>query len=76
MSAEILKMHQFNHPNVMRLIGVCWTPSDHDTRSSDPCIVMPFMANGSLLDYLRKEADSLFVETEQDPKVSEIIANH
>lgn len=62
-------MYQFDHPNVMQLIGVCLAPSD---QGSGPCIVMPFMAKGSLLDHLRKEADNLCVESEEDLKVSEV----
>lgn len=69
-TAEIMKMHQFDHPNVMQLIGVCLAPSD---QGNGPCIVMPFMAKGSLLDYLRKEADNLFVESEDDFNVSEVL---
>ena len=69
-SAEILKMYKFRHPNVMPLIGVCMGPSDGDSSATGPCIVMPFMAKGSLLDYLRKEAENLFVESEQDNNVS------
>ena len=66
-----MKMHQFDHPNVMQLIGVCLAPSD---QGNGPCIVMPFMAKGSLLDHLRKEADNLFVESEEDFRVSELVS--
>ena len=65
-SAEILKMSRFDHPNVMQLIGVCVAPSAHGDNGTGPCIVMPFMAKGSLLDFLRKEADNLCVESEGD----------
>jgi serine/threonine protein kinase len=68
-SAEILKMQKFDHPNVMPLIGVCVGPSSNDSGASGPCIVMPFMAKGSLLDRLRKEADNLFVKNEDDDNV-------
>lgn len=69
-SAEILKMKKFDHPNVMPLIGVCMGPSDSD--ASGPCIVMPFMAKGSLLDYLRKEGENLFAESEEDKNAFEV----
>lgn len=46
---ESEKMKKFNHPNVMNLIGVCIEVG------KQPFIVMPFMANGSLLAYLKKE---------------------
>jgi len=46
-------MQSFKHPNVMSLIGVC------ENFCGGPAIVMPFMANGSVLDYLRRERKSL-----------------
>ncbi len=69
-SAEILKMRNFDHPNVMKLIGVCVVPSDQDIHATGPCMVMPFMAKGSLLDNLRKDADNLITINVDDPKVS------
>ena len=66
-------MHRFQHPNVMSLIGVCMGPSDEDS-SAGPCIVMPFMAKGSLLDYLRKEADNLFAESEDASNVCRVVS--
>ena len=50
---EVLKMVSFKHPNVMTLIGVC------ENLSGGPAIVMPYMANGSVLDYLRRERRNL-----------------
>ena len=46
---EILKMKDFSHSNILTLMGVAL-----DSRRC-PCIVMPFMSNGSLVDYLRKD---------------------
>ena len=46
---ESLKMSRFKHAHVMGLIGVCLDAG------SAPYIVMPYMANGSLLKYLRRE---------------------
>jgi len=57
---ESVKMKQFNHPNVMSLIGVC---TDADPA---PYIIMPFMANGSLLTYLRKERLNLLLNETAD----------
>ena len=48
-------MMDFQHPNVMSLIGVCLDAGPGVS------IVMPFMANGSLLDYLKKERASLYL---------------
>ena len=63
---EIIKMSHFNHPNVMTLIGVCVAPSEQGNSSVGPSIVMPYMAQGSLLDYLRKEADNLIAVNEDE----------
>ena len=55
MLAEITKMKDLHHPNVMSLIGVCLDAGPGVS------IVMPFMANGSLLDYLKKERDKIYL---------------
>ena len=52
---ESLKMKTFHHPNVLHLIGVCI-----DTGAA-PYLVMPYMLNGSLLSYLRKERPKLTI---------------
>ena len=57
---ESVKMKQFDHPNVMNLIGVCINAGPA------PYIVMPFMANGSLLSYLRKERSNLLLDETAD----------
>ena len=57
-------MSRFKHTHVMGLIGVCLDAG------SAPYIVMPYMANGSLLDYLRKERSKLVVKQENDDEVS------
>jgi serine/threonine protein kinase len=70
---EIVKMSQFDHPNVMKLLGVCVAPAEEGGGSVGPSIVMPFMAKGSLLDFLRKESESLFATN--DEEVSRYHAN-
>ena len=55
MLKECSKMYNFNHPNVLTLRGVCL---DGGTA---PYIIMPFMANGSLLAYLKKNRETLVV---------------
>ena len=58
---ESLKMSSFDHPNVLSLIGVCLD------LGQAPHIVMPFMARGSLLSYLKKERPILTIaETSDD----------
>ena len=55
MTSEITKMKDLHHPNVMSLIGVCLDAGPGVS------IVMPFMANGSLLDYLKKDRDKVYL---------------
>ena len=57
---EIMKMSRFKHSHVMGLIGVCL-----DTGSA-PYIIMPYMANGSLLKYLKKERTNIVIYGEMD----------
>ena len=64
---ESVKMKQFKHPNVMNLIGVCMDAGPA------PYIVMPFMANGSLLSYLRKERPNLILDKTTDEDSVRII---
>ena len=60
MTDEILKMKHFDHPNVMTLIGVCVSIG------GGPAIIMPFMENGSLLSYLRKDKKNITTSDDQD----------
>lgn len=62
MMEESLKMKDLSHPNILGLIGICIE------RGTAPYIVMPFMANGSLLSYLKQERNSLTIANgaEQD----------
>ena len=53
-------MSRFKHPHLMCLIGVCLDVG------SAPFIIMPFMANGSLLQYLKHERQSIVLQHETD----------
>ena len=64
-----MKMKQFKHPNVMNLIGVCMDAGPA------PYIVMPFMANGSLLSYLRKERPNLLLDENVDEDLVRMVLN-
>ena len=57
---EIVKMKDFTHYHVMSLIGVCLDTS--------LAIVMPYMANGSVLDYLKGEKKTLLLSEEAEPE--------
>ena len=61
-------MYQFDHPNVLKLTGVCLDGGPA------PYIIMPFMINGSLLSHLKQRREELIVDmgcTDQDDAVSE-----
>ena len=49
-------MYEFDHPNVLKLLGVCMDGGPA------PLIIMPFMANGSLKAYLTKERKNLLLD--------------
>ena len=53
---ESIKMYRFNHVNVLNLLGVC-LDSGHS-----PYIVLPYMKNGSLLNWLRRERSRIVLE--------------
>ena len=52
---ECSKMNNFSHSNVLTLRGVCLDGG------TVPYLIMPFMANGSLLAYLKKNRETLIV---------------
>ena len=60
---EIYQMKNFNHLNVMKLIGVYKATG---MSGGAPSIIMPYMARGSLLSYLRKERDQLMPGADAD----------
>ena len=51
---EVSIMISFRHPNVMSLIGLCL---DGET----PLLIMPFMAKGSVLEYVRHNREILYI---------------
>lgn len=53
-------MSRFKHAHVMGLIGACV-----DTGAT-PLIIMPYMENGSLLKYLKKERQNIIVSKDND----------
>ena len=53
MVKESLKMEGVEHPHVLNIIGVCVDAGPA------PYIIMPFMSNGSLLAYIKKEYNDL-----------------
>ena len=65
---EVTTMLSFDHPNVMSLIGLCL-----DT--GVPLIIMPFMANGSILTYVKSHKKELHYPTNEDENI-EVIYNN
>ena len=61
MMNEILKMQFFDHPRVMCLVGVCFDAGPGVS------IIMPYMANGSILGYLKKDRDNLVLKKGANP---------
>ena len=70
MLEEGLKLKHFQHTNVLNLIGVCVEAGPA------PYIVMPFMSNGSLLSYLRREKPALVLMESEDEEMVSIIYSH
>ena len=60
---ESLKMSKLDHPNVMKLIGVCIDTVDV------PYILMPYMCYGSLLSYLKKHRVELTITNDDNQEL-------
>ena len=50
-------MLSFQHPNLMSLVGVCLD-------DEMPLLIMPFMSNGSVLEYIRHHKQELLLTSE------------
>ena len=57
---EALRMKCLSHPNVMTLIGICWSPNPEQEQYYRPMILLPYMALQDLRTYLRKQ-QSIYV---------------
>ena len=67
---ECVNMYDFDHPNVLKLLGVCLDGGPA------PYIIMPYMENGSLSAYLKKERENLILEDStmlEDAAVSTVL---
>ena len=67
---ESLKISRFKYSHVMGLIGVCLDAG------SAPYIIMPYMANGSLMKYLKRERKNIVIldETDEDEVISHSVS--
>jgi serine/threonine protein kinase len=61
--AESLIMKDFKHPHILGLLGVCL-----DAPDASPYIVLPFMANGSVKEYLKQKRTHI-LDVESLPRV-------
>ena len=55
MMKESVRMQNLEHPHVLNIVGVCVDAGPA------PYIIMPFMANGSLLAYIKREKMSVVI---------------
>ncbi len=62
-------MKDFSHLNILTLLGVTL-----DNRGS-PCLIMPFMSNGSLAEYLRKERIREELLLKEDVEVELVVSS-
>ena len=65
---ECTKMQEFDHPNVLTMIGVCLDGGPA------PYIVMPFMSSGSLLSHLKENRETLIVQDSSLDDPSDIVS--
>ena len=70
MLKECSRMSKFNHSHVLTLRGVCLDGGPA------PYIIMPFMANGSLLAYLKKNRKALVVLYEDHEGYEDEVSCH
>ena len=54
LTKEMSTMLSFEHPNVMSLVGVC-------LHGEMPLLIMPFMSNGNILEYVRHHKEELLL---------------
>ena len=59
LAKEVSTMLSFEHTNVMSLIGVC-------IDGEMPLLIMPYMTNGSVLEYVRHHKDQLLLSSSSE----------
>ena len=67
---ECAKMKEFDHPNVLKLRGVCLDGGPA------PYIIMPFMTNGSLQSHLKENRASLVADPTSNPDLDDLVSKH
>ena len=67
LAKEVATMLSFEHTNVMSLVGVCL---DGDM----PLLIMPFMSNGCVLEFVKHHREELFCINATEPQVQTPLA--
>ena len=62
LAKEVATMLSFKHPNVMSLVGVC---IDEEI----PLLIMPFMSNGCVLEFVKHHKEELLCINATAPQV-------
>ena len=62
LAKEVATMLSFEHPNVMSLVGVC-------IEEEIPLLIMPFMSNGCVLEFVKHHRDELLCINATAPQV-------
>ncbi len=62
---ESVLMCSFDHPHVLGMVGICL---DHN---NSPYLLLPFMENGDLKNFLKKKRETLHPSRETYPEVSQ-----
>ena len=60
---ESVLMFKFDHPNIISLIGLCLDAGP------SPYIILPFMENGSLLSYIKKNRAILRMNIDTEDEI-------
>ena len=70
LAKEVSTMLSFEHTNVMPLLGVC-------VEAEIPLLIMPFMSNGSVLDFVRQNKEEMLCNnTATEPQVIILPQSH
>ena len=69
LAKEVSTMLSFEHKNVMTLIGVC-------IDGEMPLLIMPFMSNGSVLEFLKHHKNELLCSNASQAMVYTVLFFH
>ena len=67
LAKEVATMLSFEHPNVMSLVGVC-------IEEEIPLLIIPFMSNGCVLEFVKHHRDELLCINATAPQVESVFS--